>query len=189
MGEQTSRRDSFDWRLPLYGAASALILFVLMMFDSSHLLETLYFFAAAPIIGVALLVDAIRKKGQRRLAALSMGVAYMATSWGLFRNSLELRETTRWVLWSKDYKTRVQAQPNLVNGSLKHIEWDGWGFAGANTVEYLIFDPNDSLWTAARSHSSGKFGGVPCEVLRVRRLDSHYYSVLFYTETDWDHCN
>ena len=85
MDEQTSRRDSFDWRLPLYGAASALILFVLMMFDSSHLLETLYFFAAAPIIGVALLVDAIRKKGQRRLAALSMGVAYMATSWGLFR--------------------------------------------------------------------------------------------------------
>jgi hypothetical protein len=93
------------------------------------------------------------------------------------------------VLWSKDYKTRVQAQPNLVNGSLKHIEWDGWGFAGANTVEYLIFDPNDSLWTAARSHSSGKFSGLPCEVLRVRRLDSHYYSVLFYTETDWDHCN
>jgi hypothetical protein len=139
MDEETTGRDSFDWRLPLCGAASALILFVPMMFDGSHLLETLYFFAAAPIISVVLLVDAIRKKGRGRLAALVMVVAYMATSWALIRHSLEIRGTTRWMLWSKDYKTRVLAQPNLVNRSLKHIEWDGWGFAAANTLEYLVF--------------------------------------------------
>jgi hypothetical protein len=189
MDKGTTGRDTFDWRLPLYGAASALIVFAPMMFDDSHLLGTLYFFVAAPIISVFLLVEAIRKKGRGRLAALSMVVAYSATSWGLFRNSLEIRGAARWLLWSKDYKTEVLAQPNLANGSLKHIEWDGWGFAGANTVEYLVFDPNDSLWIASRSHSSGKFSGLPCEVFHVRRLQRHYYSVLFYTGTDWAHCN
>ena len=119
-----------------------------------------------------------------------MLIVYLAISWWLFKNSRELRTTTRWLLWSNDYKAKVLAQPDSANGLLKHIEWDGWGFPGAgDTVVYLVFDPNDSLSTVARSHSSGKFSGIPCKVYQVRRLESHYYSVLFYTDTDWAHCN
>jgi hypothetical protein len=67
-------------------------------------------------------------------------------------NSLELRTTIRWLLWSKDYKTKVLTQPNSAKGELKHIEWDGWGFPGAgDTVVYLVFDPDDSLSTEARA--------------------------------------
>jgi hypothetical protein len=157
-----------------------------VIIDLNNILGMLYFLVATPLVGLVLLVVAIRKKGRRRLAVFSMFVAYLATSWGLFTNSFGVRTTVRWLLWSKDYKAEVAKQPNSADGALKHIEWDGWGFPGAgDTVAYLVFDPNDSLSTAAASHSSGKFSGIPCEVLSVRRLESHYYSVLFYTDTDW----
>jgi len=107
----------------------------------------------------------------------------------LFENSHELHTTTRWLLWSKDYKADVLTQVSA-NGALRHIEWDGWGgFGAGDTYVYLVFDPYDSLSTAARSHSSGKFSGIPCEVYRVRRLESQYYTVVFYTNTEWDNCN
>ena len=50
------------------------------------------------------------------------------------------------------------------------------------------FDPDDSLATAARSHLSGKFKGIPCEVSEVQRLENNWYTVLFYTDTSWDRC-
>lgn len=190
MDEKKAKRDRFDSRFPFYGAVGALVLFVPIMIYGDDVGEMLYLFVAAPTISFILLVATIRKKRRWRLAVLSMLVVYWAVSWGLFRNSRELRNTTRWLLWSKNYKTEVLAQPDLANGALRHMEWDGWGFPGAgNTVVYLVFDPNDSLSTAARSNSPGKFSGIPCEVSRVRRLESHYYTVLFYTGTDWEHCN
>lgn len=183
------KRDRFDWRLPLYGAVGAAIVCVPIML-LGDIFEVLYLFVAVPIISLVLLVVAIRRKGLRGLAVFSMLIAYSATSWGLLTNSRKLHDASRWLLWSKDYKAQVLAQPDSANGSLKHIEWDGWGFPGAgNTVVYLVFDPNDSLSAAAKSRSPGKFSGIPCEVYRVRRLENHYYSVLFYTNTDWDHCN
>jgi hypothetical protein len=57
-----------------------------------------------------------------------------------------------------------------------------------NTEVYLVFDPTDSLSRSASSRQPGKFDGIPCEVNLVRRLESHWYSVQFYTSEDWDHC-
>jgi hypothetical protein len=120
---------------------------------------------------------------------LSMLVVYLAVSWLLFINSYELRATTRWFLWSKNYKANVLAQPDSTNGTLKHIEWDGWGFPGAgDTVVYLVFDPNELLSKSASTHSPGKLSGIPREVATVNRMESHYYTVIFYTDTDWSHC-
>ena len=66
------------------------------------------------------------------------------------------------------------------------MEWDGWGFAGAgDTTVYLVFDPSDLLLTEAGDHSSGKFAGIPCEVPLVHRLEDHWYTVLFHTDSDW----
>jgi hypothetical protein len=76
-----------------------------------------------------------------------------------------------------------------MNARLKHVEWDGWGFAGSDTVVYLVFDPDNSLASAARIGAPGKLHGIPCEVPHVRRLEHQWYTVLFYTDTDWDHCN
>jgi hypothetical protein len=59
----------------------------------------------------------------------------------------------------------------------------------AGYAVYLAFDPTDSLAAAAKSHSPGKFSGMPCEVYRVLRLESHWYSVAFYTHEEWGRRN
>jgi hypothetical protein len=190
MDEQTTKTCRFNWWLPFFGAMGAFILFIPVMIYGSDS-DALYIFAAPVISFISLvvaLVHAFRKKRLRGLAVLSMLVVYCAVSWGLFRNSFELRTIARWLLFSKQYKARVLAEPVRANEEMRHIEWDGWGWGGNDTTAYLVFDPNDSLLTAAKSRSPGKYSGIPCEVYRVRRLESHYYTALFYTETDWNSC-
>jgi hypothetical protein len=94
----------------------------------------------------------------------------------------------RWLFDSGEYKRLVLAQPPGPAKSLKHTEWDGWGWGGNDTTVYLVFDPDNALEPAARGGSAGKYPGIPCEVYRVRRLESHWYTVQFYTGTDWSNC-
>ena len=107
-------------------------------------------------------------------------------SWALLRNELGIRSEVRWLWRSKAYKAQVLAQPVPANGDLRHIEWDGWGFAGADTTVYLVFDPNDSF--TAGSRTSGKFNGIPCEVPEIHRLERDWYTVLFFTNAGWGYC-
>jgi hypothetical protein len=72
--------------------------------------------------------------------------------------------------------------------AVAHIEWDGWGFAGSDTVVYAVYDASDSLALAADRHLSGKVPGVPCGVSGVQRLEKHWYSVAMYTDTNWNDC-
>src|SRR5580698_10876482 len=67
----------------------------------------------------------------------------------------------RWLIWSRSYKAEVLAQPDSSNEELKHIEWDGWGWAGMDTTVYLVFDPTDSLSRADPRHPE-KYKGIPC---------------------------
>ena len=190
MVERTSEGDRFNWRLPLYAAAGACVVFLaIMVYGSADIAVVLYTFGAVTIISILLLVViAVRRRLRERLSALLVLVAYVTVTGALFMARNELRPTLRWLLWSRRYKAELLAAPDSANGQLKHIEWDGWGWAGQNTVVYLVFDPTDSLSAAAKSHSPGKFRGIPCEVPLVRRLESRLYSVVFYTNTAWDHC-
>ena len=95
----------------------------------------------------------------------------------------------RWLVNSARYKREVLAPPTGSTVGLKHIEWDGWGFGGNDTVVYLVFDPDNALAHAARSGLAGKYRGLPCEVYRVRRFQSQWYTVQFYTDTDWNGCD
>ncbi len=152
-----------------------------------------YLVLSVPIISIILLVfaiiEAVRKNWQVAVATFLLCIVYVAVSWITLRNSFELRTTARWLFTSGSYKARLAAQPDPSDELLKHMEWDGWGFPGVgDTVAYLVLDPNDLLATAASSHSPGEFSGLPCKVVRVRRMESHYYVVLFYTETNWDSC-
>lgn len=74
------------------------------------------------------------------------------------------------------------------DASLRHVEWDGWGMAGIDTTLYLVFDPKDQLMTASKTGNAGKYPGIPCAVVRVRRLEKNWYIVRFYTEQEWDNC-
>ena len=118
------------------------------------------------------------------LAALSC-IAVVTLWWVVFGQHSVLGSTAKWLARSHQYKAEVLAQPESTYGELKHVEWDGWGWAGQDTTVYLAFDPTDSLLPAASSHQPGKYNGIPREVFRVRRLESHWYTVQFYTNQDW----
>lgn len=96
-----------------------------------------------------------------------------------------VRDHLRWLLRSAHYKAQVLAQPDPGAGKLRHSEWDGWGFAGEDTTVFLAFDPTDSLAAAVSRQAPVNAATLPCEVARVRRLESHWYAVLFYTDTYW----
>jgi hypothetical protein len=183
--------DRFNWRLPLYAAAGALIIFLPISLYSSQWGSFLYLIVAVPIISLVLLVIAIafaiRRKARRALAIVAAMFVLWGMSWALWRIELPMRSEVRWLFQSKAYKAQVLAQPVPANGDLKHIEWDGWGFPGAgDTTVYLVYDPNDSL--AIGSHVSVKFNGIPCEVPEIHRLEKDWYTVLFFTDTGWDYC-
>ncbi len=188
---KVAKGSRFNWWLPIGAAIGSLSLFLpTMIYGGDN--DVLYIIIAPIICSIFLVVAflyAIRRKKQHCLTALSMLVVYGAVSWGLFKNSHEMHSSTQWIFQSKAYKAKVLAQPATTDGNLKHIEWDGWGFAGNDTVEYLVFDPSDLLSVAAKKHSSGKFSGIPCDVPHVHRLESHYYTVEFYTDTGWESCN
>ena len=123
------------------------------------------------------------------LAALFV-VAALAGAWflGMGHNSAAVN-TARWLLRASHYKAEVLAQPDSDNRQLKHIEWDGWGWAGQDTTVYLVFDPTDSLSKAASTHQPGTYNGIPCEVFVIRRLETNWYTVQFYTDEWWGRRN
>jgi hypothetical protein len=116
-------------------------------------------------------------------------VGFVAISWSLDRNEGTLRPFLRWLLWSRRYKAELMAEPDPPTGELKHIAWDTWGFVPTGfDIVYLVFDPTDSLANAAKFKTPGRFGGIPCEVPRVVRLEKQWYAVNFYTDEEWGNC-
>lgn len=185
-----------SWRVRLFTALSGLVLFVGIEICPADVALLLYIFIVAILLlsSVVLLVCAAIGRNRRRyLQQLSTLAIFLAVAVGVFihgqMNPFAIRSEVRWLAGSHDYKALVLAQPSSPNNELKHIEWDGSGFAGvANNTVYLAFDPADALSTPAKSHQPGKFNGIPCEVRMVRRLESHWYTVLFFTDETWDQC-
>jgi len=186
-------KDHFSWRPPLYVVAGVSIV-LLSLFVIGADAALLYVFIIAPmicLICVILLVAAtIRKRPRQCLSMLLTIVVFLAGSGLLIKNQRTLRPTLRWLLWSHRYKAEVLAQAAPANGELKHIEWDGRGGALVDDwTAYVVFDPTDSLSAAAKSRSHGKFSGIPCNVDRVRRLESHWYSVELAVNEWWGLCD
>jgi len=111
-------------------------------------------------------------------------VAVLAVVLVIIWNTYALRSAIRWLARGPEYKARVLVQPASASGDLKHIEWDGWGWAEQDTTVYLVFDPTDSLWAEATTNKSGRYDGLPCEVARVVRLERQWYTVQMYTNGD-----
>ena len=136
------------------------------------------------------------------LAAILIGVAAMnwrqwryglptlllvfAVSWFVESKGYVIHADCRWLLRSKDYKAKLLAEPEPHASELKHLDWDGWGMAGQDTEVYLVFDSKNSLVSASRAGTSGKFAGIPCGVSKVLRLEDHWYAVVLYTNSGWD---
>lgn len=113
------------------------------------------------------------------LAALLVLAIALATAW----NTYTVRTAIRWSARSSYYKAHLLAQPVSPSGELKHIEWDSWGWAAQDTTVYLVFDPNNSLSTGADNKQLRRYG-LPCEVARMQRLESQWYTVQMYRNDD-----
>jgi hypothetical protein len=109
--------------------------------------------------------------------------------WAAYEVSFTVRAPVRWALHRSEFKGEVESLPTPPNGELKHVEWDGWGFAGLETNVYLVFDPSDSLAQVASSGDAGKVPGIPCKFDRARRLEKSWYAVVYFTEESWSQCN
>ncbi len=132
----------------------------------------------------------IGNRSRRRRDWIALVGAIVVIAGAAFWNSYALRTATRWLLWSGTYKQRVLVQAPPPGGQLKHLAWDAWGFPGAGrTVIYLVHDPADGLAGPADSGEAGKFNGLPCEVVWVRRQESQWYTVRFQSEEMWGRKN
>jgi hypothetical protein len=181
--QQTADSHMFARRMAIFVVAS-LFLIVLSLTFAAFDLGAVLCFGIALVSALSLVAFSVAKKGRQRIAALFVVMAYVFAAILLKSNYSLVRDHVRWLFLSGGYKARVLAQPP--SKELKHDEWDGWGVALAGeTTAFLVFDPTDSLADAIEALPPIEAQALPCEVLRVRRLDRQWYAVLFYTDTYW----
>ncbi len=187
--DSTSERDQLGWQMPMYAVLAAVIVFLPSLISSKT--EVLYIFVIVPGLALISICVLIYAAVSRRLPTAMMVATFCVVSAVAFLYNFQIRTFTRWLLWSGQYKKEVLAEPTPVNGDLKHIEWDGWGWGGQDFSVFLVFDPTDSLSGPAQNDQLGKLNGIPCEVSYVRRMDSHWYIVFFdgyVDQSSWDSC-
>jgi hypothetical protein len=177
-----------DWVPAAFVAVSAGIIFVSLITYTAYGIFV-YLACFVPFIFVTcfvlLVVGPFRKRWRQSLSMLLTLVVFTGLSGAFVWGQNVLRPSIRWLLWSHNFKAEVLAQPAPVDGELRHMEWEATGFAGMDNFVYLVFDPTETLASAAKSHAPGKFSGIPCKVPRVLRLEDHWYSVPFYTDEVW----
>jgi hypothetical protein len=186
-------RGRINWALPVGTGAGLLILSLALIVYTPYAVFPLAF-VVLPLVCITLvvllLIASIRKRKRLQASTAAALVIVFATSFAVLKLQDSIRETLRWLLWSNRFKTELQASASYRPGELKHMEWQATGFAGvANDTLYLVFDPADALASAGQTGSPGKYTGLPCEVLKVRRLEAHWYSVRFYTDEAWGERN
>src|ERR1700761_5010706 len=170
---KTARRT---WLMPSIATLAFILVFLPLLLIPGVYDD--YFLIVLPAIFIAgictLIYAAVRKKLQIALLVF----AFWALSVFVDFHNFQLRTFIRWTLFAHQYRNQVLAQPEPLDGSLKHIEWDGWGWAGQDFSVFLVFDPTDALDEPARVHQFGKVPRVPCAVSEVRQLDPHWYIVI-----------
>jgi hypothetical protein len=176
-----------EWLIPS-GTALICGLLILIMESSIwfDLGEIGFYFILAPFVAIIL---GLLANARRTLPSLLTPVIFCAIILVAFQNREAIRDQSRWLLRSNRYKADLQSQAAKDGIRLTHEEWVSTGFAGvANNTVYLVYDPGDSLFAAAKTGGPGRFSGLPCDVYRVRRLERGWYAIHFYTDTDWNDC-
>jgi hypothetical protein len=169
-------------------AVAGLLAFLPLQFADRDIADV-GFAALAFIVILSLIAMAIYASSW---AVLLMCVGYTFAAWILLTTyHNDVRESLRWFAFSGHYKSEVLASPPSRTPSLlRHAQWDIWGFAADDSIVYVVFDPGDSLLSASRLTSRPiRAAGVPCPVARVQRLEPRWYSVTFFTNTNWDDCS
>lgn len=181
-----------NWRFILTGTAVAiLLLFSLFLFSNDPTVYELYLITPCVALLILVLLLLLATPRTRRTSAklLLATAAFIATGAFGSRFEAKLRPAIRWALLSRKLKSQVLRQAAQPSGTFKHIEWDGWGGAPVGDwTAYVVFDPADSLKTVTSRLHPGVVRGIPCDVLRVQRLEPRWYSVTLEVNEWWDQC-
>jgi hypothetical protein len=174
--------------MPLVGALAGFVALLPSMIFGNDLGAFLSTIGLLICIGFILLVAAGLTVRRQAISALDMLAVFCVVAWLLFKVSYNIYEAGRWFVHRGEYKAEVLKAPNPVADELRHMDWDGWGFAGAgDTTVYLVFDPTNRL-AKKYEGDAGPPPGVPCKVWRIHRLEQDWYTVTFFTDTHWDQC-
>ena len=179
--ERVSRRIGIGVAL----AAFVVDILIVSWFPSFDIF--LLLFGVLPITVLGFIALAIW--GGKR-SAIGLGAVLFVCGAGTYaigRYSALLRSEIRWWSFRPAWKQRVLAQSETP-GQLKHLDWDGWGWAGSDTEVYLVYDPTDQLKNASSTPSGMHAHGLACDVWQIRRLEPYWYDVVFFTNTNWDSC-
>jgi hypothetical protein len=178
-----------SWLLPVASTLACILIFLPLLLIPGAVDDYLFFvFPAIFIVGICSLAYAAVRK---RLRIALLVIVFWALSAFLFFHHFQIRTFTRWTLFSHRYQTQVLAQPEPLDGSLKHMEWDGWGWAGMDFSVFLVFDPTDALNESAAARQLAKVPRLPCAVSDVRKMDPHWYIVIFdayIDQSSWTNC-
>jgi hypothetical protein len=181
-------RNSIGLRIACFTAVAVFVADVFFVCWSPSFDKFLLLFLVAPIASLTFMVLAIWVGRSGVLPIAGVLLICLAVTYGIARYSDFLRSEIRWWAVRGTWKQRVLAQPE-VRGQLKHLDWDGWGFAGEDTEVYLVYDPADRLGNATVSARARHGAGLPCNVWKIWRLEPHWYNVVFFTNTSWDSCS
>jgi hypothetical protein len=117
-----TRSVGFNWRMQLYPALIALVLFIAINICPIDTAGLLNIFLVAPLLlgsAIFLAIFLVFSKNRRQYLGLVPTLAiFYAISAVTFLHGFEIRSTARWLVWSNDYKARVLAQPQRPNGEL-----------------------------------------------------------------------
>ncbi len=199
MIQQTTPSAWYNWRKPAYFAAAWFVFwFLLMASGGMDAIFFIGFFVILPILSIGLvligvlIVAAVNRPDRRHALRI---LVWLVTLWGIplsvyryeWSHPFAVSEKVRWLARSETYKRDFQLESSSANGELRHTDWDMKGPAFAAIYTYLVFDPSNSLASAALSHQPGKYQDLPCEVHEVRRLESSWYVTV--SGTPWNECN
>ncbi len=175
------------WRLVLLAGVLAIAMPTLVEISPAFDLGgAAYFLLIAPCIALVMLVIALRR---RTLTTCLTFTLFSLLTWVCFKDNYALRAHGRWLWMARTSKALVLAQPRSLTGELRHVEWDGWGFAGVgNTNVYLVYDPEDLIGTALKQKQPRRVKGVLCEFDKGYRLERSWYALVFYTDQGWGEC-
>ncbi len=180
------------WRFSIVGTAAAtLLLFLLYLFAGDPALWVLFLvIPSVAVLVLVVLVLFVFRRTRRLSFELLVGTVFFATAMTAgWHFEATLRPTLRWAFFSHRFKAEVLAQPSDPSGKFKHVEWDGWGGAPVGDWSaYVVFDPRDSLDADLGLHPPRMIRGIPCDVLRVQRLQRYWYSITLQMNQWWEGC-
>jgi hypothetical protein len=178
------------WLIALISALAAFVMYLPLLYLRSFDFESIFYllglFLATLAIGIGIIARRISMKRWPNWRLFPAAAVFWAVSVSMFWSTESLRPWARWIVASDRYKNLVlQQRPDRGSG-LRHIEWDGWGWAGMDTSVQLVYDPTDSLARELRLNPKGRFAEVAVRTAKAQRLGKNWYSLTLFTSETWD---